>query len=134
MTGNSFYNCSRALLIGGGRENVFSKNTIDGGSLLAPQMGIHFDNRGEGWDSKGCAPGGTNYEFLARVPYQSDLWKKRYGDKLANIKNDDICKPKYNSIDGNMYCNLKGPWIDAKPAEITEWGSEATGNIPCNRV
>ena len=47
-----------------------ANNSIDGGSLLAPQVGIHFDNRGEGWDAKGCAPGGINYEFLDRVPYQ----------------------------------------------------------------
>ena len=44
--------------------------------------------------SKGCAPGGTNYEFLSRVPYTSALWTKKYGEKLANILNDDICKPK----------------------------------------
>ena len=44
--------------------------------------------------SQGCAPGGTNYEFLSRVPYTSALWTKKYGEKLANILNDDICKPK----------------------------------------
>ena len=32
-----------------------------------------------------------------------------------------------------MYCHLKDPWIDAKPAEIKEWGSTATDNTPCNR-
>ena len=58
----------------------------------------------------------------------------RYGEKLGKIKDDEICKPKYNSIEGNLYCHLKDPWIDAKPAEITEWGSEATDNTPCNGV
>ena len=92
VSGNTFYNCSRALLLGGGRENEFSNNSIDGGDLLSPQNGIHFDNRGEGWDAKGCAPGGINYEFLARVPYTSEAWTKKYGDKLANILEDDICR------------------------------------------
>ena len=132
VTGNTFFNCSRALLLGGGRENVFANNSIDGGSLLSPQRGIHFDNRGEGWDSKGCAPGGINYEFLSRVPYTSEAWRKKYGDKLANIMSDDICKPKYNSIESNLYCHVHEPWIDASAAEISKWGSSATDNIPCN--
>ena len=132
VAGNTFFNCSRALLLGGGRENVFANNSIDGGSLLSPQHGIHFDNRGEGWDSKGCAPGGTNYEFLSRVPYTSEAWRKKYGDKLANILSDDICKPKYNSIESNLYCNVHEPWIDASAAEINKWGSSASDNIPCN--
>jgi len=91
---NTYFNCSRALLLGGGRENTFYNNTVDGGDAVSPQLGVHFDNRGEGWDEKGCAPGGTQFEFLARVPYQSAAWAARYGPLLAKIKDDDICKPK----------------------------------------
>ena len=58
VANNVFNNCSRALLLGGGRENIFANNSVDGGDIASPQNGIHFDNRGEGWDAKGCAPGG----------------------------------------------------------------------------
>ena len=60
VANNVFNNCSRALLLGGGRENIFANNSVDGGDIAAPQNGIHFDNRGEGWDAKGCAPGGND--------------------------------------------------------------------------
>jgi len=67
------------------------------------------------------------------VPYTSDAWAQKYGDKLGKIKDDDICKPKYNRIEGNEYCHVKDPWIDATMDEIKEWGSSASGNIPCNK-
>eukprot|EP01048_Picozoa_sp_COSAG05_P021591 COSAG05_NODE_4024_length_1712_cov_25.190329_2_plen_129_part_00 len=97
VANNTFFNTSRALLLGGGRENTFFNNSIDGGDAVSPQLGVHFDNRGEGWDAKGCAPGGTQFELLSRVPYQSAAWAAKYGPLLGKIKDDGICTPKCES-------------------------------------
>eukprot|EP01048_Picozoa_sp_COSAG05_P021590 COSAG05_NODE_4024_length_1712_cov_25.190329_1_plen_60_part_00 len=34
-----------------------------------------------------------------------------------------------NSLNGNQYCHVKAPFIDATAAEISKWGSVAKGNI-----
>lgn len=95
IVGNNFTNVSFALQLGGGRENLFLNNTVD----LTDRCGISFDDRGLGWDAAGCKPGGINYGFLSRVPYQSAAWAARYGPYLANMTTDSLCTPKYNRIE-----------------------------------
>jgi len=94
VTNNSFKNVSFAFQLGGGRENLFLNNTVD----LTNRCGISFDDRGLGWAAAGCKPGGTNWDFLSRVPYKSAVWAARYGPFLANMTEDSLCTPKYNQI------------------------------------
>lgn len=124
VANNTFKNVSFAFQLGGGRENHFINNTIND----APRCGISFDDRGLNWDKRGCVPGGIPYDFLDRVPYNtSAVWLERYGPYLRNITVDDACRPKYNVIEGNTYCNLK-TFITASAADIQSWGSIATDN------
>ena len=130
ITGNTFINVSRALLLGGGRDNLFLDNTIvgvDGGDAA-----VHFDNRGMGWLSNGCSGDGELVRFLARVPYNtSAAWIAAY-PSLVHILEDQPCVPKGNVVVGNSYCHLGAtPFVDASNASTTSWGSAVWGNTPC---
>ncbi len=127
MTNNYFEDVSRVLELGGGRDNVFSGNVING---TTSNPAITFDNRGEGWAHGECTPpNGELIKFLARVPYTGPLWAAAF-PSLANILNDDPCTPKHNSIVNNFYCNLAHGFIDKDNATITSWDSTMYGNIP----
>ena len=119
---------SRALLLGGGRDNIFAGNSVDGTVV----NGVHFDDRGLGWDANACTPpNGEMIQFLARVPYKDALWTARY-PALAGILADQPCVPKGNAIVDNTYCRLKtATFIDASNASIASWDSTAYNNTPC---
>jgi hypothetical protein len=50
--------------------------------------------------------------------------------ELLTIFQDHPCVPVHNRIENNTYCHsqVKGPFIDATPAEITSWHSTFSGN------
>jgi len=129
ITGNSFNNVSRALLLGGGRSNTFAANTING--VDGTDAAVHFDDRGLGWDAGACdAPTAEMVEFLSRVPYNtSAVWIARF-PQLVNILQDKACVPKYNAIVGNTYCNLgSAPFLDMANSTITSYNSTAFNNV-----
>ena len=134
VEGNVFANVSRALLLGGGRWNTFSGNTIRGVSL-ANDAAVHFDNRGMNWANPSCnvsksaAP--NMVVLLERVPYNtSPIWRAAF-PALAGILADEPCTPKYNALINNTFCNLEAgvPFLDATPAEIEGWSSTAGDNV-----
>jgi len=130
VTNNTFVNVSRALLLGGGRSNVFAFNSIS--YVDGTDGAVHFDDRGLGWDASACtAPDGEMVRFLARVPYNtSAAWAAAY-PQLVGILGDEPCTPKYNAVVGNTYCAIGSkPFIDATNATIAAWGSTAWGNVP----
>ena len=130
VTNNTFVNVSRALLLGGGRSNVFAFNSIS--YVDGTDGAVHFDDRGLGWDASACtAPDGEMVRFLARVPYNtSAAWAAAY-PQLVGILGDEPCTPKYNAVVGNSYCAIGSqPFIDATNATIAAWGSTAWGNVP----
>ena len=126
ITGNAFVNVSRALLLGGGRDNIFANNSVDGTVV----DGVHFDNRGQNWDAAACTPpSGEMILFLARVPYTGPLWAARY-PALATILADEPCTPRGNVIVDNTFCRMETPsFIDQTNATIASWGSTAWGNV-----
>ena len=91
---------------------------------------VHFDNRGMGWASGACSPGGEEIRFLDRVPYNtSAVWIARF-PQLVGILDDEPCVPKYNAVVGNTFCNLGGaPFIDASNASVAGWNSTAWANV-----
>ena len=130
VTGNRFVNVSRALLLGGGRDNIFVNNTVDG--VDGTDAAVHFDDRGLGWASSSCtAPDGELVRFLGRVPYNtSAVWMQRY-PTLPRILADTPCAPHGNVIVANRYCHMGSTkaFIDQDNATITAWGSTAWGNV-----
>jgi hypothetical protein len=136
VTDNIIINVSRALLLGGGRWNVFARNSIQGVSR-ASDAAVHFDNRGQGWSNPSCnftaaAPAVPNMVMLLeRVPYNTSVvWLAAF-PWLANILNDEPCTPKYNSVVNNTYCGLEAgiPFLDQSDATIFSWGSVVSGNV-----
>ena len=125
MTNNIFEDVSRALELGGGRDNVFAFNVING---TAGNVAISFDNRGEGW-AHGCCTG-EMAAFLKRVPYTGPVWAAAF-PSLANILNDEPCAPRHNAIVGNRYCNLSSGFISVSNATVASWDSTMWGNEPC---
>jgi hypothetical protein len=98
---NLFDGVGTVLELGGGRNNVFTRNYVN----RSGDKPVHMDNRGQGWDKRGCKPGADPYDFLARVPYNdtTSAWGKY--PNLANILTDTPCAPKYNIFTDNIMCN-----------------------------
>lgn len=126
ITDNVFTDVSRALLLGGGRDIVFSRNFINGSGGHAA---VTFDNRGMGWASKSCTPpSGELVQFLTRVPYNtSATWIDAFPG-LVHILDNTPCEPRGNSIMNNTYCKCPDGFLDRTEAVIESWGSVAAGN------
>jgi len=126
MTNNYFEDVSRALELGGGRDNLFAFNVING---TTSNVAISFDNRGQGWAANACTPpSGEMIVFLARVPYTGPVWTAAF-PSLARIMSDVPCEPRHNAIVGNSYCNLVSGFVDRDNATIAGWGSTMWGNV-----
>lgn len=115
--GNLFYRVSRAMFIGGGCDN-----TVENNIFVDCSPALHIDARGLGWQKKATDdPKGELRTRLAAMPYQNDLWSKRY-PPLVNILGDDPGTPKRNRAAGNI-C-VGGKWEDiegkAKPFQVIE--------------
>jgi len=126
ITGNTFVNISRALLLGGGRDNVFENNTV---SFVDGSWAVSFDDRGEGWANGMCKGELTN--FLNRVPYNtSSIWMSRF-PSLVNILQDGPCQARHNAVNNNNYCygaQSEKAFIDTDVNTIQSWDSVAVNN------
>ena len=126
MTNNYFEDAARVLELGGGRDNVFAYNVINGTS---GNPAISFDDRGEGWAHGACTPpNGEMIQFLARVPYTGPVWSAAF-PSLAGILADAPCVPRHNAIVGNTYCNTANGFISVDNATVASWGSTMWGNV-----
>jgi hypothetical protein len=92
--GNVLYRIPRAILAGGGRDNLIRNNLI-----IDCPISIHVDNRAMNWASYHV--GTTMKGLLNRVPYQTEPWKSRY-PKLAGIWEDEPAAPKGNVVQHNL--------------------------------
>jgi hypothetical protein len=103
--GNLFERCSQAVFIGGGDDNVVTNNVF-----LACGKAAHLDNRGMGWQKQATDdPNGELRTRLRAMPYQNELWRRRY-PPLANILEDDPNIPKRNVFARNI--SAGGRWDD----------------------
>ncbi len=94
--GNVIYKTSRAMLIGGGRDNVIENNL-----MLDCKDSIHFDNRGLNWMHDHVDPGGIMPQRLAAMPYRQPPWSERY-PQLLTLLDDQPAAPKGNVIRLNV--------------------------------
>jgi hypothetical protein len=103
--GNVFHKVQRAVLIGGGRDNIMENNII-----VDSQIGLYFDNRSEGWAHKYQKHGGDHrmYEKLDAVDHDKPPHSTRYPE-LARILDEHPHKPLGNKVRDNLV--VRTPWI-----------------------
>lgn len=98
--GNVFYNCQRAALFGGGRENTFVNNT-----MVECDASLTIDARGT-WGGSWTTAVETRLTALEEnFPYyQNETWKNAFPN-LYNIKEDHPELPMYNTVKNNVLYN-----------------------------
>jgi parallel beta helix pectate lyase-like protein len=100
--GNLLRRTRRAMLIGGGRENVVENNV-----MVDCADSIVFDDRGLNWMKESVrAPDGIMVRRLLEVPYDRPPWSERY-PRLVSLLRDDPGAPKYNAIRFNVLYRCK---------------------------
>ncbi|MEF8983632.1 MAG: right-handed parallel beta-helix repeat-containing protein [Bacteroidales bacterium] len=95
ISGNVFYNVTRAAFIGGGRDNVVENNIF-----VNCRNAMHMDARALGWASYHVNT--TMKERLNAMPYQSEIWRKHYPG-LVDILEDEPAAPKGNIVRQNIF-------------------------------
>ncbi len=100
IVGNVFYQVTRAAFIGGGRDCTVANNIF-----VDCKPALHIDARAMGWASYHVKT--TMTTRLKAMPYQNELWRKRY-PKLPGILGDDPAAPKGNVVARNV--SVGGRW------------------------
>ena len=118
--GNLVHDVWRAMMIGGGRDNVVENNIF-----AKYKIGIHFDARGIGWSRRLIEGRQGSWDMFGRlesVPYDKPPYSTKY-PQLPNILNENPLEPKDNRIVGNVFDGE--PWLDPrgfKQAEAEQRG------------
>lgn len=99
LEGNIFYRAGRAIMIGGGRDNI-----IVGNLVVDCPIGLHLDSRGMTW-KQWNDPADASWHLEAkaqRLQYTRPPWSERY-PKLARIMQEDPQQPLGNTIEDNVF-------------------------------
>lgn len=122
--GNVMYKVHRAVLIGGGRDNIFENNVIVDSGLA-----VHIDNRSEGWARKYQVPGGDHrmYEKLEAVNHDQPPHSTRYPE-LARLLDENPHKPLGNQVRNNISVRTK--WINGPAHYLTVGDNLVTQDDP----
>jgi hypothetical protein len=122
IEGNLFLRVSKAILVGGGRDNVIAGNLfVDGTSAVS------LDDRGLTWQAKGLKDSdGPFMRGLNAVPYQTGAYLKY--PHLRNILRDDPGAPKYNVMRDNAMVNT-GCTAQSAPSGSVDWWEIFSGNL-----
>jgi len=113
--GNIIHDVWRAMMIGGGRDNVIENNIF-----ADYKIGIHFDARGIGWSRRlieGRRGSWDMFGKLESVPYNKPPYSTKY-PQLPNILNENPLEPKDNRIVGNIFEGE--PWLDPRGFKLAE--------------
>jgi hypothetical protein len=115
--GNFICKTARAMLLGGGRDNVVENNL-----MVECGDSIRFDNRGLNW-MKGhvTPPDGIMPKRLESMPFHQPPWSQRY-PQLLTVLDDNPGAPKHNTLRYNVIYGCK-PMRLAR--EVTEYGKVA---------
>ena len=99
--GNIFDNVEVALMLGGGRNNIFENNIIMNKTYME-RNSMRLDSRGlESWFSS-IRP--VLEQRLSAIDYQNEYWQEKY-PQAYNTATDDIWLPKYNMVRNNVIYN-----------------------------
>ncbi|GIX08076.1 MAG: peptidase [Candidatus Poribacteria bacterium] len=119
--GNIFYRASRAVFIGGGRDNLVENNLF-----IECDPAVHIDARGLTWAAQYMAPGSSwrIFEKLEAVQHDRPPYSTRY-PRLATILEDDPPVPKGNRIVRNV--SVQSRWLEL--AQEAEPFTEISDNL-----
>jgi hypothetical protein len=125
IASNFFLRVSKAIYVGGGRDNVIVGNVfIDS----APAMSI--DDRGVTWQAEWVSdPNGPLRRNLKGVPYLGSAYGKY--PHLRDILGDDVGAPKYNVFRNNAMVRSGCPALGAVSIGTDPW-VESSGNVCVN--
>ena len=94
VTNNIFVSCGRGILMGGGRDN-----TVDNNEFYNCDQNVTADARGLTWAAGSMVAGGP-LQIIEKIQAMK-VWQAPYNVQyphLANILNDQIAIPKWNTI------------------------------------
>jgi len=109
IEGNIFRKVQRGIVIGGGRDNMVIENVFED----CRRSSVRIEYR----ESTAENSERILRERLNAVPYQEDLWEKKY-PKLKNILNDEPFAPKNNIIENNLYVDQFDLEINSKARKM----------------
>jgi hypothetical protein len=127
--GNIIHDVWRAMMIGGGRDNVVENNIF-----ADYKIGIHFDARGIGWSRRlieGRQGSWNMFGKLESVPYNRPPYSTKY-PQLPNILNEMPLEPKDNRIASNIF--VGEPWLDPRGFKLAEAEQRGWVRITSNLV
>jgi len=114
---NILYNVYRAILVGGGRDNI-----VDNNFIINSRVGLHTDSRGlRVYTTDELAKTHMGY-ILNKVPWESELWQQTY-PSLSTIYDNSPRLPLGNTISNNRvietiypqeYSNESEQYLDLK--------------------
>jgi hypothetical protein len=102
--GNVFYKVKNPIFIGGGRDNIIKNNII-----VECKNSINFDERGLTWKPDIILD--QLYTNLMKVPYESEIWTKKYSELEYLLKDGNPGIPNNNVIKNNILYQTKTPSI-----------------------
>ena len=125
LFGNVFYQVTRAAFIGGGCDNVVENNVF-----VDCRPAVHVDARGLGWQKPATDdPEGELRRYLRAMPYQDELWSRRYPE-LVRILQDDPGTPKRNRIVRNIAVGGQWEHVDAATRKFQTIQDNLVGDDP----
>ena len=120
---NIFYKAGRAVMVGGGRDNLVLNNCF-----VECNPSVHVDARGTGWAKDHIKRGGDwqMYEKLAAVNFDKPPYSVRYPELVTTPTNEPAL-PKGTRVTGNIA--LGGVW-----SELQDSLTETTAGFTRNKV
>ena len=102
VTGNVFYKAgSRTVMVGGGSDNPVRNNIF-----INSALGVHLDNRLQGWAKGNVSENGLFATRLKAVRYDREPWRSRY-PQLAKYFGDNPALPKRNPVENNVFVDTR---------------------------
>ncbi|MGH4139609.1 right-handed parallel beta-helix repeat-containing protein [Clostridium sp.] len=98
--GNVFYKVKNPIFVGGGRDNIIVNNVI-----VDCKNSISFDERGLTWNLNEL------YANLKKVPFESEIWTKKYPELKNLLKDGSPGIPTNNVIENNLLYQTETPSI-----------------------
>ncbi len=101
IDGNIFKNVQRAVVVGGGRDNIVRNNVFQSSRSAAVRVEYRQATAVNAEDQL--------RKRLESVPYLSEAWKRKYPELLTILKDDPLA-PKNNIIENNTV--VDGKWLE----------------------